>query len=396
MMQRYRSVLAVEGCARVLATALVGRLPQGMSSLAILLVVRQATHSYAAAGLATGGYALANALAAPTQGRLVDRVGAARVLVPCALAQACLLVSLILAAHGRLAAVGLVALATGAGALQPALAPTVRALLQEMIVDPGARETAYAVESVTQELIWITGPLVVAVLIAVVSPSGALVASCLVCIAGTSLFVSSPSARRDPSRSACPSRSRGAIRANPQLRALMAPMALMGMGIGAIDVGLPSLALHAGSRPSSGLLLAMWSIGSLGGGLIYGSRSWRLSLPDRHRRLLIAAVLCSAPLIAARTIPEGLVLSLLAGVTIAPVFSCQYALAGRLVTAGGATEAFTWVAAALVTGVAAGSALGGTLISAGGVSAPFAVACAALAIAALSAVRVRIAAPVLG
>ena len=68
--------------------------------------------------------------------------------------------------------------------------------------------------------------------------------------------------------------------------------------------------------------------------------------------------------------------SFLAGLTIAPVFSCQYALIGRAVTPGVETEAFTWVSAALISGLAAGSALGGAAVGALGVSAPFVIACA--------------------
>jgi predicted MFS family arabinose efflux permease len=78
-----------------------------------------------------------------------------------------------------------------------------------------------------------------------------------------------------------------------------------------------------------------------------------------------------------------MVCSLLAGLTIAPVFSCQYALVGRLVTAGAETEAFTWISGALVTGIAAGTALGGVTVGPGGISAPFIVSCGATGLAAL-------------
>ena len=141
--------------------------------------------------------------------------------------------------------------------------------------------------------------------------------------------------------------------------------------------------------PAPALLLALWSVGSLCGGLWYGGVAWRLSLSDRYRWLLTAAVACAVPLVFARTIPEGMVASVLAGVTIAPVFSCQYALVGRSVRHGSETEAFTWVAAALMLGLSAGSALSGVLIGGIGVSAPFVAACAAMAVAALGAVRVR-------
>jgi len=164
-------------------------------------------------------------------------------------------------------------------------------------------------------------------------------------------------------------------------------MALMGASLGAIEVGLPSLALYAGSRPSSGLLLALWSVGSLAGGLWYGSRSWRVPLHRRYRGLMASAVVATAPLIAARTIPEAALAGLLAGVTIAPAFSCAYALLGRAVTPGIETEAFTWATAALIVGVAAGSALAGASIDAAGVSGPFVLACGASALAAAMAMR---------
>jgi MFS family permease len=387
MVERYRAVLAAPGCARVFATALLGRLPQGMSSLSILLLVRGETASYTAAGVAVGAYALATAVAAPVQGRLVDRLGRARVLAPASMLQAMALIALVAAAAAHLGSVGLIVLSGVAGGLTPSIASTVRALLREVLSDPEVRETAYALESVIQELVWIVGPLLVAVVIAVVSPAAALVLNGAVCVVGTVLFVRSPlaggSGRRDGDD------VRAAVLTIPALRALLGPIALMGLSLGCIEVGLPSLALHDGSRPSSGLLLALWSVGSMAGGLWYGARSWRAPLAVRYRTLLLAAVACTAPLIAARTIPEGMLAALLAGLTIAPVFSCQYALVGRVVSAGTETEAFTWVAAALIAGLAAGSALGGALISAGGVSAPFVAASVAAGCAALSAVTTR-------
>ena len=385
MVARYRSVLSQPGCARVFATALLGRLPQGMSSLAILLLVRGATQSYAVAGVAVGAYALASAAAAPLQGRLVDRYGRIRVLAPCSVLQAGALVGLVIAAQDHAGDAAQVALAGLAGAFQPPIAPAVRALLREVLDDPEVRETAYSLESVIQELIWITGPLLVAIVIALVSPAGAVLVIGAVCIVGTVLFVRTPLAGGSGRPST--GQSRTSALSIPELRALLGPITLTGMALGATEVGLPSLALHAGSRPASGLLLALWSVGSMTGGLWYGSRRWRAPLITRYRGLLLVAVACAAPLILARTIPEGMVCSVLAGLAIAPVFSCQYALIGRVVTPGAETEAFAWVGAALVGGLAAGSALGGVMIAAAGVSAPFVIACLASAMAVLLAPR---------
>jgi MFS family permease len=370
-----------------MSSALAARLPQGMSSLAILLLVRGATHSYAAAGVAVGAFAFASAGCAPFFGRLVDRFGRARVLVPTALGQAVLFVALALAARDGTGAAPLIVLSALAGALLPPIAPVMRALLRVVFVDSAVRETAYSLDAVTQELVWIVGPLLVAVIITAISAEGAVALLGAVCISGTALFVRSPTLRNAPLPRFGP--GRGSALADPQLRAMLVPIALNGTGIGAVEVGLPSLALHAGSGPASGLLLALWSAGSLTGGLWYGSRAWRSPLASRYRRLLMLAVICTAPLIVARSILAGAVCSVLAGLTIAPVFSCQYALIGRSVTPGTETEAFTWVTAALVGGLAAGSAIGGVAIGAAGESAPFVIACAATLLAAGMAVGLR-------
>jgi MFS family permease len=386
MVSKYGSLLSVPGSARLFASALVGRLPQGMSSLAILLLVRAATHSYAVAGVAVGAFALATAACAPVVGRLVDRFGRARVLVPFACAQAAVYVLLMVAAEAGAGTVVLILLPALAGALLPPIAPVVRVLLRE-VFDEDVLDTAYALDAVLQETVWITGPLFVALIIAVTSTDVAVSLLGAICVTGTILFLRSPLVRS--SATVGSRHERRSALSSPELRALLGPIALTGVGIGAVEVGLPSLALHAGSRPASGVLLAVWSLGSMAGGLWYGARVWQSTLARRYQLLLLGLVICSAPLIAARSIPAGVVCSFVAGLAIAPVFSCQYALVGRSATPGSETEAFTWVSAALVGGLAIGSAIGGAVIGPGGISAPFVFGCLASLFATLIAVGFR-------
>jgi hypothetical protein len=260
------------------------------------------------------------------------------------------------------------------------VAPAVRALLRDVFSDVTVRESAYALESVSQELIWVAGPLLVAVAVTFFAPGVALLMIASIGLAGTALFVRAPLVRdRGPTHT---QERRGAALASRGLRVLLGPVALTGLGLGSTEVGLPALALHVGNRSAAGLLLALWSLGSLLGGLWYGSRAWRISLSARYGVLLTALLACTAPLIAADSLAAGMVCSVLAGLAIAPVFSCQYALVGHAVIPGTETEAFTWVSASLVAGISAGSAAAGGLVSAAGVSAPFVLACGAAALAA--------------
>jgi MFS family permease len=387
MLAPYRHVLAVPGARRLLASALVARMPQGMSGLAVLLLVRAATHSYALAGLAVGAESLAVAASAPVLGRAIDQRGRLWVFSRCIVAYAVTNLLLVLAAAAHAPGGALVVLAGGVGAALPPVAPAVRALMRDVFSDVSVRESAYALESVAQELVWITGPLVVAVVIAFFPPTVAVLLVGAVGALGTTVFVRGPLVR-ERRTGAAQSRGGRAL-ASRALRVLLVPVAATGIGLGATEVGLPALALHVGSRSAAGLLLALWSLGSLLGGLWYGSRSWRASLPARYRLLLLAAVACTAPLIIADSLLAAAVCSLLAGLAIAPVFSCQYALVGHAVIPGTETEAFTWVSAALVSGLSAGSAAGGALVSAAGVSAPFVFACGAAVLAASVASLVR-------
>jgi MFS family permease len=385
MLSKYRPVLTLPGAPRLFASALLARFPQGMAPLAVLLLVRGATHSYAAAGLAVGAEALATAAAAPVLGRIVDQVGRRRVLAPLAGGQAVVYVLLVVAADAHAGVPVLVVLAGLGGALLPPVAPVVRVLLRDVFEDPAVRETAYSFEAVVQELVFVSGPLIVALLIAFTSAGLAVALLGAICVTGTALFLSSPIVRAADAAGARHdvAANRTSALASHELRALLGPVALTGTGLGAVEVGLPALAIHAGSRPASGVLLALWSLGSMVGGLWYGSRAWRSPLRRRYQMLLVLTVLCMAPLIAVRSIAAAGICSLIAGLTIAPTFSCQYALVGRSVSPGSETEAFTWVSAALIGGLAAGSAIGGAVIDPAGVSAPFVVGVTAIILAAL-------------
>jgi MFS family permease len=364
----------------VLASSIVARLPLGMSTLAILLLIHQQTGSFASAGVVVGAFTVASAAAAPVQGALVDRYGAQRVLPPFAVLQAACLVALVLLARGGAPIAVLIAIAVAAGALVPPVDACVRVLWRDVAPEPAVLEAAYQLDATSQEVIWTAGPLLVAVA-AAVAPSGAVLATAAIVLGGTLLFVSAPLARRSTGSGG--SRRPGAALASPALRILLVVSALLGFGVGAVEVGLPALALRAGARGVSGILLALWSIGSMAGGFAYGLRSWRLDTAGRYPILLAVIAVCTAPLIVAHGLGAALPLSAIAGIGYAPALSCEYVLVGRLVPRDVAGEAFMWTTASLVAGIAAGAAIAGPLVQDVGIPWSFAVGCGVSAAAAL-------------
>ncbi len=73
-------MLSLPGAIAFSGAAFVARMPISMLSLGIVLLVAGRTGSYGYAGGIAAAYILANAVAAPVQGRLTDRLGQARVL----------------------------------------------------------------------------------------------------------------------------------------------------------------------------------------------------------------------------------------------------------------------------------------------------------------------------
>jgi MFS family permease len=379
MSSGYRLVLRVSGVRQLLARSVLARLPLGICSLALLLFVRGQTHSFLLAGVAVGCFTLAAAVLAPLQGALVDRFGQPRVLIPCAVAQGALLCALV-ALAGSMPSGALVVLAAVAGAVTPPVSACLRVLWPVLVTDPVSREAAYTLDAVSQEVIWVLGPLLVALAVTLASAAAALLLGAMITTLGSILFALAPSARRWRGRQIELGRSAGAL-SSSRLRSVLACAAALGTTIGAVEVGMPALAVRLGSHELAGVLLALWSAGSMAGGVLYGTRHWKLTIGARHTRLLAAGVILIAPMLLVDSPAVGMLVSVLAGLALAPIFSCQYALIGALAPAGAAAEAFTWQTAALVGGIAAGSALGGALIQLGGARLAFVLACAGVAFA---------------
>jgi MFS family permease len=388
---RYRALFQVAGFTRLLASSLLGRLPSGMFSLAILLFVHAQTGSFLDAGLAVGAFTLAGSLVGPVLGGLVDRVGQTRVLLASAAAQSALLVALVLVGDGdpahpaHPAAARIVGVAALAGAALPPIAGCTRALWAE-VADGEALQTVYSFDATVQELIWTVGPLLVGLVAGLVSPSAAVLLCAAVVLCGTLFFASSTLSRGW--QGVVRERSRASALASPGLRTLLGSVALAGVVIGAIEVGLPALAVQRGAHWSAGPLMAVFSVGSMAGGLAYSARIWSGSVARRYAAILLAMAVAVAPLIVAPSLTAAFVLAWVAGLGIAPMMSCQFWLVGALAPVGTTTEAFTWHRAATVGGMAAGSALGGSLIDAHGAGGAFALGCAGVALAgALAALR---------
>jgi MFS family permease len=363
---RYARILRTPHVLPLMAAALVARLPIGIDSLAIVLFLRQRTGSYAAAGIVSAAFALGGGAGAPLAGRLIDRFGQRRVLLPLALGHAAGLGGLVALALLDAPVPVLVIVALTAGLSIPPISATLRPLWAPLLSrEPDLLPTAYALDSVLIEFVFVFGPLLTAAATALLSPAAALGLSAALIVAGTVAFASSPPSRAwRPDPSAGGHGWLGALR-SPGLQTLVLATLPLGFCFGAMEVTLPAFSEAEASRAWSGVLLSVWSLGSAIGGVIYGARAGNgTPLAATYLRLAAVLPLTFLPLAAAPSIVVMPVLCFVAGVAIAPLLASSNQLVGDVAPAGALTEAYTWPITSLVVGIAAGNAAAGGLVEA--------------------------------
>jgi MFS family permease len=371
--ERYARVLRAPHARALLLAELPARLPIGINGLAIVLFCRAHTGSYAAAGAVAAAFGIAVGITAPLLGRMIDRRGLARVVVPGAIAHAIAMTGLIVLGLSGAPVGVLVVLAALAGGFLPPLGSISRALWPRILrdEDPGLLATALALEGVMIELIFVTGPLLVALLSALVDPAVALGLSPVLLLVGLVGFLVQPPVKTWViSEDASSHGPWGALR-SPGIRTLVLTTLPMGFCFGAMEVTLPAFSEDQGWRSLSGVFVAVWSLGSAAGGLAYGARQWSGSPGRRYARLAALLPIAYLPLAAAPSIGVMFVLALLAGVCIAPTLTAGNQIAGDVAPVGAETEAYTWPITSLVVGIAVGNWTAGAIVEASGWQAAF-------------------------
>ena len=152
-----------------LVGSLIGRLPLASEGLAILFLVRHVTGSFADAGLVEAFALVGVGIGLPVQGRLVDRLGQPRVLLPSAVLNAASLGLLVIVARGGASLAALAALSALSGLTVPPISSCMRGIWAAVLDDAHALQSAYALDAVIIEVAFITGPLLAAGLTAAVS-----------------------------------------------------------------------------------------------------------------------------------------------------------------------------------------------------------------------------------
>ena len=400
----YKELLAIKPVRRLLIVGMIARIPHSAAGVLLTLhIVLTLGEGYAAAGAAAAVMTIGIAVGAPWRGRRVDTVGLRRALIPSVISEA-----VIWSVVPHVPYEWLLALVFVGGLLTLPIFSVVRQSLG-VLVGGDQRRTAFALDAITTELVFMIGPAAGAI-VATTGHSviGLTVVGVSTSVAGLFLMWFNP-----PTRSAAADadyeadQQEGAevavVAAAPahlhEAAAELAPVAAgglrrmglrdkvahnfawftaavaavfavaagAGMVLSGTDVGIVAALETGGHQAEIGLVFIFWCAASVVGGVLYGA----MHRPVSPILLLLGMAALTIPMGFAQDTLTLCLLSLLPGLLCAPVLSSASEKVADLVEEGRRGEAMGWYGSALTAGVALGAPLAGVFIDGIGPSAGF-------------------------
>ncbi|GAB3801018.1 MFS transporter [Humibacter antri] len=359
----YGRLLSVPSRTLMVVAGLLARTPIAVLGFGFLFFAHASTGSYALGGL-TSGLAIASmGLVGPLAGRVADRRGQRQLLLASAITHPLAIAGAV--ACGYLGSmVGLVIMSVFCGVTVAPVGAFMRARWSSIVEDTFLLRTAYAVEAVADEIVWVFGPAVAAFLAAGVAPAGGLILSGIIGPIGALFLRMMPDAK-PASATEHVHRPGRLLRSAPFVILLVVSFAT-GIGFGINDLSIVSLATANGVPELAGTVLTAYSIGSASGGFLFGALSTRLG----SRQMLVGTSLALFITWASLALAPGIwwfyPLGFFAGATIAPLMIAVNHIAHEIVPPTIITEALAWLNTLVICGMSLGSFAGGLINDATG------------------------------
>ncbi|MFJ7748357.1 MFS transporter [Arthrobacter sp. NPDC097144] len=414
----YGELLRIAPIRRLLLVGMIARFPHSAAGVLLTLhVVLTMDMGYAKAGAVAAVVTVGIAFGAPWRGRRVDNVGLRRALIPSVISEA---VIWSIAPHASYEWLLVLALIGGVFTL-----PVFSVVRQSLgvLAKGDQRRTAFALDSIATEVVFMGGPALGAVLATSFSSViGLTLVGITTSLAGLLLIWFNPPTRSEhPLDSASEVQEREAanaavVAAAPanlaEASSELQPLAVLnrrerlrsgfswftlsvavvfavavgaGLLLSSSDVGIVALVESSGQPGQVGLVFVAWCAASVVGGLIYGAMHRRFS----PMLLLLAMAVLTLPMALATDTLSLALLSIPAGLLCAPVLSSASERVADLVSEERRGEAMGWYGSALTSGTALGAPLAGMAIDLAGPWAGFTFAGASAAVLVLATLAVR-------
>ena len=401
----YRELLAIRPIRRLLLVGMIARIPHSAAGVLLTLhIVLTLGQGYAAAGAAAAVMTIGIALGAPWRGRRVDTVGLRTALIPSVISE-----TVIWSVVPHVSYQWLLPLVFVGGLLTLPIFSVVRQSLG-VLADGDQRRTAFALDAITTEMVFMIGPAAGAVVATSgFTTAGLTVVGVATSLAGLFLMWFNPPTRSQGMTAECAEDEQHAAEAavvstapahvqeaaaelapacaaataaqrglrgklaggfawfTATVAALFAVAAGAGMVLSGTDVGIVAALEIGGHQSEIGIVFVFWCAASVVGGLVYGA----MHRPVPPIILLLGMAALTLPMAFAHDTWTLAFVSVLPGLLCAPVLSAASEKVADLVSEERRGEAMGWYGSALTAGVALGSPLAGIFIDVMGPSGGF-------------------------
>ncbi|MFI1185746.1 MFS transporter [Streptomyces californicus] len=396
MFASYVRLLRHPNLPRILCALLLTRLATPILAIALLMATVDKYGSYATGGMVVAVHGVTQALCSAVAGRLADRRNPGRVLAGFLAAHACTYVALLTLLAAPVGPPAVLAAASALGLTTPPVSAVLRSAWPRL-VDPEVLHTAYAADNMTNELMYVVGPLLVTLSLDVSSAAFAIAVAGISLLTGGTLLLLTPRATRQ-SIFRRPEQRRvrvggwatvaGPLTHRPTL-AVLAATALTSAGFGSLRLAVVAACASFGAPDAAGLLLGLLAVGALVGAFTYGLRFWAFS--DRRMLILLCLVGSALYLVsghAAGTIVLAALIGL-AGFLDGFRTGLEQVMIADRAPDQWRTETFSWLNSFMWTGYALGSAAAGQFAGPSGATGAFMAASVGMAIATVVALAAR-------
>ncbi|WP_052436894.1 MFS transporter [Georgenia sp. SUBG003] len=384
----YREILGLPGTLAFSAAGLLARFPVSMVGIAIVLMLSSITGSYATAGTVSATFVIAQAACAPQLARLVDRFGQARVMTPAVTVAGLGLAGLVVAAVTGAPLWTVYACAVVSGASVGSVGALVRARWTQAVRTPKELHRAYSWESALDESTFVLGPVIATILATSVAPWAGAAVAAVVIVAGGYAFLAQRGTEPPVQARHEAGAHRGSVMRSGSLVGIVVVFLFVGGIFGATDVSIVAFTAEHDRPGLAGVLLGVFSLGSVVAGLLYGAHTW--TGPAWRRFVVGVVVLAGGTALFLLVDSLGVMAAVMfvTGFAISPTIINGNSMVQHLVARRRLTEGLTWLSTGINVGVSVGSSVAGVFVDSYGSTGGFTMVAASGGVAVLTAVVV--------
>ncbi len=362
MFGKYALILRYPGALLFSLTGLFARLQMSMAGIGATLLIVHERGSFSLAAMITAAYALAAAFIGPQLSRLVDRYGQFRIIPIQLLFHVPAILGVVIVAYADGLEALLFGLAFIAGSTQLSVGALIRARWSKIYTGTPQLRTAFAMESLVDEIVFIAGPPLATILALQVAPSAALLVATAILTVGSVILVLQRSTQPTPSIGTGNEAPKGSALFLPGVASIAGIFVFLGAVFGSYEITTIAVAADAGAAGYTGLILAVYSAGSLFGGFFFGAKDFRAALPKQFFFAVCGLAVVTLPLAAMGNLWLLGLASFVAGFAVAPVLIAGSSLIEHIVPSNRLTESMTWTTGGLSVGLAGGLLFAGWIV----------------------------------